>query len=129
MTFPPINITNVLPQSQTPTTGSYTPTPQDDARPCGNECLVIAGPWDLAVREYTEWQQSNVVDEKPRAKFSRACEAVLEDGMGLEEVYEDRNPGFSIQNGIKSGIARRFTGGIKARADQDKSAYDSGIIN
>ena len=64
-------------------TGCYTPTPQGGVRPCGNVCLAIAGPWDLAVKEYTEWQQLNVVDEKPKAEFSRACEVVLEDGMSL----------------------------------------------
>ena len=56
VTFQPINITNVLPQSQTPTTGSYTLTPQGDVRPCGIVCLAITGPWDLAVKEYMEWQ-------------------------------------------------------------------------
>lgn len=110
-------------------TGSYTPTPQGHVRPCGNVCLGIAGPRDLAVKEYTEWQQPNVVDEKLRVEFSRVCEGVLEGGMGLEEVYEDPKPGFFVQNGIKSGIARRVTGGLKACADQDKSAYNSGIIN
>jgi hypothetical protein len=49
--------------------------------------------------------------------------------MGLEQVYEDQNPGFFIQNGIKSGIARRFISGIKAWADQYKSACDSSIMN
>ncbi len=81
------------------------------------------------MKEYTEWQQSNVVDEKLKAEVLRACEVVLEDGMGLEEVYEDQDPGFFVQNGIKSGIARRFIGGIKAWADQDKSACDSGIMH
>jgi hypothetical protein len=95
--FPPINITNVLPQSQSLITSSNAPTPQGDVRPCGNVCLAIPGPWDLAVKEYTEWQQSNVVDEKLKAEFSRACEVVLEDGMGLEQVYEDQSPGFFIQ--------------------------------
>jgi hypothetical protein len=108
---------------------SNAPTPQGDIRPCGNVCLATPGPWDLAVKEYTEWQRSNVVDEKLKAEFSRACEVVLEDGMGLEQVYEDQNPGFFIQNGIKSGIARRFISGIKAWADQYKSACDSSIMN
>lgn len=125
--FPPINITNVLPPSQSPMTGPDAPT-QGAIRSCGNVCLAIPGPWDLAVKEYTEWQQSNVVDEKLKAEFSRACEVVLEDGMGLEQVYEDQNPGFFVRNGIKSGIARRFISGIKAWADQYKSACDSSII-
>ena len=80
------------------------------------------------MKEYTEWQQSNVVDEKLKGKFLRASEAVLEGFMALEEVYEDPIPGFIVQNGIKSGIARRFTGGTKACADQDKLACDSGIL-
>ena len=127
--FPPINITNVLPQSQSPMTGSDTPTPQGDVRPCRSVCLAIAGPWDLAVKEYTEWQRSNVVDEKLKGEFSKACEVVLEDGMGLEQVYEDQNPEFFVQNGIKSGIARRFISGIKGWADQYKSACNSSIMN
>ena len=48
------------------------------------------------MKGYSEWQQSNVVDEKLKAEFLRACEVVLEDGMGLEQVYEDQNPGFFI---------------------------------
>lgn len=128
--FPPINITNVLPQSyQSPMTGSYEPTPEADVRLCGNICLTIPGPWDLAVKEYSEWQQSNVVDEKLKAELGKACEVVLEDGLGLEQVYEDQNPGFFIQSSIKSGITRRFISDIKRWVEWYKSAYDFSTTN
>jgi hypothetical protein len=62
----------------------------------------------LAVKEYGEWQQSNVVDEALKAEFQKACEVTLQDGLDLEQVHEDQDPGFFIKSGIKRGVARRF---------------------
>ena len=49
--------------------------------------------------------------------------------MGLKQACEDQNLGFSTQNGIMFGIARRFITVNKIWVDQYKSACDSGIIN
>jgi hypothetical protein len=111
--FPPINITNVLPHShQSPMASSNEPTPSE-VRPFGNTCLDIPGPRDLAVKEYSEWQQSNVVDEKLKTEFGKACKVALQDGLDLEQVYEDQDPGFFIRKGVKLGVARRLVHDIE----------------
>jgi hypothetical protein len=43
--------------------------------------LNIPGPQDVAVRMYSEWQQSKVVDVTLKAKFQKAFNATLNDGL------------------------------------------------
>jgi hypothetical protein len=62
----------------------------------------------LAVKMYREWQQSNVIDETLKGEFRKACDATLNDGLDLEQVYEDQDPNFYIQSGVKRGVARRL---------------------
>lgn len=70
--FPPINITNVLPQShQSPIASSSEATPAATVPSLGSTCLEIPGPRDMAVKAYSEWQQSNVVDEVLKAEFRK----------------------------------------------------------
>jgi hypothetical protein len=112
--FLPINITNVLPHShQSPMASSSEPTPAAEVRPFGDTCLDIPGLRDHAVKEYSEWQQSNVGDEILRAEFAKACEVALQDGLDLEQVHEDQDPGFLSGRGVKRGIARRFVNDIE----------------
>ena len=42
--------------------------------------LDIPGPRDVAVRLYSEWQQSNVIDEGLKTEFQKACDVALDDG-------------------------------------------------
>jgi hypothetical protein len=124
--LPPINITNVLPSqaSESPTQsiadGSVTAgkQPQESAR------LEIPGPRDAAVIAYSEWQQSNVVDEALKEEFRKSCNATLEDLLDLEQVYEDQDPGFFVQSGVKRGVARRFVSDIDGWAKRYKLSYD-----
>ena len=51
--------------------------------------LDIPGPRDAAVIAYSEWQQSNVIDKALKEEFRKACNATLDDGLDLEQVYED----------------------------------------
>jgi hypothetical protein len=67
--------------------------------------LDIPGPWDLAVREYSEWQQSNIVDETLKMEFQKACDVALDDRLDLEQVYEDQDSEFLIRSGMKRGVA------------------------
>jgi hypothetical protein len=46
-------------------------------------------PRDVAVRLYSEWQQSKVVNETLKTEFQKACDIALNDGLDLEQVYED----------------------------------------
>lgn len=43
-----------------------------------------------------------------KVEFRKACDVIMVDGLDLERGYEDQDPGFLIQNGVKQGIARRF---------------------
>ena len=82
--FPPINITNVLPQSHpSPMPTSSDMTPPATVQPLGSTCLDIPGLRDLAVKAYSEWQQTNVVDEELKAEFRKAGEETLKDGLDL----------------------------------------------
>ena len=51
---------------------------------------------DAAVTAHCEWQQSDVEV------------TTLEDGLDLEQVFEDRDPGFFVSGGVKRGVACRF---------------------
>ena len=59
----------------------------------------------MAVRIYSEWQQSNVEDERLQTEFQKAGNAALDTGLDLEQVYEDQDMAFFIQSGIKRGVA------------------------
>ena len=106
--FPPINITNVLPQSSQSPMASSVDSVTAPAATSSEVTLDIPGPRDVAVRMYSEWQQSNVVDEVLKTEFQKACDVALDDGLDLEQVYEDQDPGFFVKSGVKRGVARRF---------------------
>jgi hypothetical protein len=90
-----------------------------------NPRLDISGPRNAAVKAYSTWQQSNVVDDALKEEFQKACDATLEDGIDLEQVYEDQDPGFFVQSGIKRGVARRFVSDIDGWAKRYKLSYDT----
>lgn len=62
--------------------------------------LTIDGPRDVAVKEYSAWQETNVIDENLRAQFQLACDVTLANGLDLEQIHEDQNPEFFVQEGI-----------------------------
>ena len=53
------------------------------------DCLNIPGLQDMAMTEYTNWQQSQVRDLTLKSEFQKACDIVLVDGLDLEQVYKD----------------------------------------
>lgn len=124
--LPPITITNVLPSqshesSFARSTGS-TPVPREQL--LGGICLDIPGPRDLAVTAYSEWQQSNVVNEAQKIEYQKACDAALLEMLDLEQVYEDQDPEFFVRSGVKRGVARRFVSDIPKWAELYKSTYN-----
>jgi hypothetical protein len=123
--LPPINITNVLPSPSTQSTGTsiVDSTAIPRGQPAKTLRLDIPGPRDTAVIAYSEWQQSNVVDEGLKEEFQKACKATLEDGLDLEQVYEDQDPGFFVRNKVKRGVARRFVSDIDEWAKRYKLSY------
>ena len=42
-------------------------------------------------------------------EFQKACDVALDDGLDLEQTYEDQDPEFFIRSGMKQGVARRFS--------------------
>jgi hypothetical protein len=49
-----------------------------------------------------------VNDEMLKIEFRRAHNVALADGINLEQVYKDQDPGFFSKRDMKGGIARRF---------------------
>jgi hypothetical protein len=123
---PPITITNVLPSQtyQTPlgTSPAGAPTSNPSLIPTLASPLDIPGLQDIAVKSYSHWQQSNVDDVTLKVEFQKACELTLADGLDLEQIYEDRDPTFFIEKGVKRGIARRFVGDIGRWAKRSRQA-------
>ena len=114
---PPISITNVLsgqsPQSFHQATSDETSGSTILTRASSLDRLNIPGLRDVAVTEYTDWQQSKVRDLTLGSEFQKAGDIALADGLDLEQVYEDQNPDFFVRRGVKIGIARRFVGDIR----------------
>lgn len=50
---------------------------------------------DIALKEYTSWQQSLVSDPILKIEFTKAYVIAIEDGLDLELIHEDQNPDFS----------------------------------
>jgi len=84
----------------------------------------IPEPLDMAVGVYSEWQQSRVVDEIRKADIQKACNLALDDGLDLEQIYEDQDPGFFIRKGVKRGVARHFVADIERWVKRYKSSHD-----
>ncbi|KAK2051832.1 hypothetical protein LY76DRAFT_468373, partial [Colletotrichum caudatum] len=124
--YPPINITNVMPGSSpvaSPATGAATPLTTSSPACCTAVLdLEIAGPRDVAVRKYCEWQCSQVESEALKLEFWKAYNAALDHGFDLEQVYEDQRPEFFIEQGVKAGMARRFVCDIKKWVEKYSTA-------
>jgi hypothetical protein len=86
--------------------------------------MDIPGPRDAAVIAYSESQQSNVVVEKLKEGFQKVCNVTLQDGLDLEQVYEDQDPSFFVRSGVKRGVARRFVSDIDGCAKRYKLSYE-----
>jgi hypothetical protein len=101
---PPIHITNVLPG----------PSHQhsDQAVAPSLLRLDIPGFLDTAVETYSEWQQSRVRREDQKDEIRKLCDIALNQGLDLQQLYDDQDPDFFIKQDIKVGIARRVISDI-----------------
>ncbi|PLB41705.1 uncharacterized protein BDW47DRAFT_98413 [Aspergillus candidus] len=113
----PINI-NLLPtpSSQPSVSANLSNVPTSLPLPARDR-LKISGPRDVAVRAYSEWQESNVTDENLKANFRKACDVAITNGYDPEQVDREQDPAFFIkfftQNGVVVGIAQRFVSDIR----------------
>jgi hypothetical protein len=121
----PINI-NLLHTQSPHTSMTATPTPAMPSPPNNHtpECPKITGPRDEAVKAYSKWQESNVIDVVLKEDFRKARDVALANGLDLEQVYKDQDPDFFIKNGIKIGIARRFVSDITEWLEQRVEILD-----
>lgn len=118
---PPINI-NVLP---TGLAQQSTPPSANDTAPTGPGCtksIIIDGLLDVAVDEYTEWQQSRVSNEAFRENINKARDVALENCLDLMQIYEDQDPSFFVKQGVKVSAARRFVRDISLWMKRCKEA-------
>jgi hypothetical protein len=97
---PPIHITNVLPGPPH--------TPSEQAASPSMPRLDIHGFLDVAVEEYSDWQQSRVRREDQKNEIRKLCSIALDHGLDLQQLYDDQDPSFFVKEGVKVGIARRF---------------------
>ncbi|CAG8096123.1 unnamed protein product [Penicillium olsonii] len=116
--YPAINI-NVLP-SQSSTAATHVSADFQSMQSPGP--LEIPGPRDEAVKEYGEWQVSNVTDDALKAAFREICDMMIDNSLDLEQVYKDQDPEFFIGKGIKIGIARRFVEDIRRWVENVRKA-------
>jgi hypothetical protein len=95
--YPPINITNILPTQSPPATyqmaAGEASTSAPPTRSSSADRLNVRGYLDEAVTEYTEWQQSRVRSNSWKKNFHRAGEIVVEHGLDLDLVYK-KDPEF-----------------------------------
>lgn len=109
--YPPINITNVLPGQ---VSAGYSTLESTEVEPLRHFVhLQIPGPRDVAVKRYSDWQCSQVTDRTLKMEYKKACDLTLADGLDLELVFEDQDAEFYVEKGVKRGVARRFVRDIE----------------
>lgn len=75
--------------------------------------VVVSGCHDLAVREYSVWLQSRFHDPVYKDHVATAMQHVLSRGLCLDQLHEDGDAKFLIEQGVMDGVARRFISDIK----------------
>ncbi|KAJ5675338.1 hypothetical protein N7462_008235 [Penicillium macrosclerotiorum] len=115
---PPITITNVLPTQALQAPGlSSSAHPETASSSADSPTIHISGLLDVAVREYSNWQQSRLADEALKSEVRKACDVALEDGLDLAQIDEDKDPNYFKARGVKWGIARCFFKDIRYWVD------------
>jgi hypothetical protein len=70
--------------------------------------INVPGLLDIAVEEYSSWQQSRVSSEMLKDDIKKQRDVALANSLDLKQIYEDQNPDFFIKHGVKDGVALRF---------------------
>jgi hypothetical protein len=108
-TFPPINITNVL-----PALSSHIPVAPDmPSTSTLMNCLDFPRPQDKAVKDYCAWQQSQVKDPEQKDLYQKAYEVIMKNCISLELIYQDPNPDFLIYARVPTRAALHIVGDIE----------------
>lgn len=105
---PPINI-NVLPNQPLQTAMTDVNSSVFSVSSISHpDPIDIPGLHDIAVVEYSDWQQSRVSSEALKDDVRKARDLVLANGLDLKQIHSDQDPDFFIKKGVKMGVARRF---------------------
>ncbi|CAG8010702.1 unnamed protein product [Penicillium nalgiovense] len=113
--YPPINITVLPNQASLPvTTGenALIPCPSIASKAINSGLVEIPGLLDVAVEEYSKWQQSRVSRDILKDDIRKARDLALANGLDLQQIHCDQDPDFFIKQGISVGVARRFVSEI-----------------
>ena len=113
----PITINNHFPEpaQSTKPANSRDESSLPDEEPSTASTMIhldIPGPRDVAVKKYAEWQQTHIQDLSLKIEVRKACGVVLSEGLDLEQLHQDQDAEFSIKQGMKRGVARRFVNDI-----------------
>jgi hypothetical protein len=115
--FPPINITNVLPGQSPQAVNQMDPGDASASslptRSSSMDLLNVQGYIDTAVIEYTNWQKSRMRGQEWKNEMDRACKVALKYGLDLQLIYDNQNPQFFVDHGIGIGFAQVFVRDIK----------------
>lgn len=104
---PPININvHTTQASQAVMSDANSSSPFPSRTP--TDPIDIPGLHDVAVAEYSDWQQSRVSSEVLKDDIRKARDLVLANGLDLKQIHGDQDPDFFIKQGVKVGVARRF---------------------
>lgn len=110
--YPPINITMLPNQvSQPVATGANGPISCPSKAPTPDP-VEIPGLLNVAVEEYSKWQQSRVSRYILKDDIRKARDLALANSLDLQQIHCDQDPDFFIKQGISVGVARRFVSEI-----------------
>ncbi|KUL81719.1 hypothetical protein ZTR_09467 [Talaromyces verruculosus] len=114
--YPPINITNVLPTSttsvshQSTTNNDFTSAPT--ARFESTDRLNVHGSLDQAVHDYTEYKISHATNDTWKEGFRRAGDIAIQKGFDLDLLYKTGTKVFDGHD-ILEGLVKQYVRDIK----------------
>ena len=74
--------------------------------------IDIPGALEEVVKEYSNWQLSQVNTELFRDNIKNARDIALNNCLDIRQIRDELNPEFFIERGVKIGVARRFVNDI-----------------
>jgi hypothetical protein len=72
---------------------------------------------------YSEWQQSNVLDEDWKKDIQIACNVALCQRLDLELIHAAQESKLFEEEGVKRGVAWRFVQDIPRWAKRQKQSH------
>lgn len=128
---PPVTIHNYLPGHNAPGCGRAIVhdgnSVSSDSRTW--KPLGLPGFRDTAVKEYSDWHQSQVSDAALKADFVKARDVALDDALDLDVIHRESDPEYFIEKGVKRGTAQRFVHDIEGWVKRRKGEIGDGSLS